>query len=275
MLGSSGGLVHSEVMPVHRSDFSSLDRSRLENYLRDILNDPDVPQTDERWIARLKALGLMTDGPDGRGVCTIAGVVLFGVRPRLLLKQSGMRLLFFDAADKTYQAQLDKIIDAPLVGRYQCSKGVKTLIDGGLIEKALDHLEPFVSQESDTIDEHFRREKRWLYPFEALRELIINALVHRDWTRFVEVEISGYDDRLEVTSPGALPNSMTVEKVLAGQRIARNPIIVEILRDYGYVDARGMGIRAKVVPALKAAGTEWRIDATEDFVRMTVAKGGL
>jgi ATP-dependent DNA helicase RecG len=65
---------------------------------------------------------------------------------------------------------------------------------------------------------------------------------------------------------------MTVEKMLAGQRIARNHIIVEVLRDYGYVDARGMGVRAKVVPALKASGAQWQVEATDDFVKTTVGK---
>jgi predicted HTH transcriptional regulator len=212
MLGSASGFIHAEVMPVHRTSFDDLDRSRLENYLNDILNDPDTPETRDAWIARLQALGLMTEGPVGAAVCTIAGLVLFGIRPRQALKQSGLHLMFFNALDKIYQAQLDKILDAPLVGRFQVGKTGKILIDGGLIEKALDAMEPFVTREADTIDAHFRRDKHWLYPFEALRELLINALAHRDWTRFVDVEMVGYADRLEITSPGALPNAMTVEK---------------------------------------------------------------
>lgn len=272
MLGSSSGFIHAEVMPVHRTNFNSLDRSRLENYLKDLLNDPDVPDTDAGWIVRLKALGLMTEGLGGESVCTIAGLVLFGIRPRQTLKQSGMRLMFFNAPDKIYQAQLDKVMDAPLVGRFQVGKSGRTLIDAGLIEKVLEQMEPFVTLEAGTIDPHFRREKRWLYPFEVLRELIVNALAHRDWTRFVDVEIAGFEDRLEITSPGSFPNSMTVEKMLAGQRSARNNIIVEVLRDYGYVDARGMGIRAKVVPALKASGAQWHVEATDDFVKTTVEK---
>lgn len=275
VLGSSSGFIHAEVMPVYRTNINSLDRSRLENYLKDFLNDPDIPKIDDEWIARLKALGFMTEGPAGEAVCTIAGLVLFGIRPRQTLKQSGLRLMFFDAADKLYQAQLDKVVDAPLVGRFQVGKTGRNLIDAGLIEKGLELMEPFLTEESAVIDEHFRREKRWFYPFEALRELIVNALAHRDWSRFVDVEIIGYSDRLEITSPGSLPNSMTVEKMLAGQRSARNYIIVEVLRDYGYVDARGMGIRAKVVPALKASGAKWNVEATEDFVKTIVGKGGL
>lgn len=272
MLGSASGMAHSEMMPVHRTSFESLDLARLENYLRDILNDPEVPGSRADWLTRLKALGLMVDGVTEEPVCTIAGLLLFGIKPRQCLRQSGLRLMFFDAPDKMYRALMDKIVDAPLVGRFQVGKAGKTLIDAGLIEKCLELMEPFITRESNQIDEHFRRDKAWLYPFEAIRELLINALAHRDWTRFVDVEIAGYQDRLEITSPGALPNSMTIEKVLAGQRSARNTILVEVLRDYGYVDARGMGIRVKVVPALKASGAKWQVEATDDFVKAIVGK---
>ncbi|MBT3255995.1 MAG: winged helix-turn-helix transcriptional regulator [Deltaproteobacteria bacterium] len=272
MLGSSSGVVHSEIMPVNRTSFESLDKARLENYLRDILRDPEVPETRESWITRMKALGFMTDGITEEPVCTIAGLNLFGIKPRQTLKQSGIRLMFFDALDKEYQALLDKVLDAPLVGRFQVGKSGKSLIDAGLIEKCLEAMEPFVTQEPNHIDENFRREKRWFYPFEAIRELLINALAHRDWTRFVDVEIAGYSDRLEIISPGALPNAMTVEKMVAGQRSARNLIIVEVLRDYGYVDARGMGVRTKVIPALKAGGVEPVFQAADDYVKTLLRK---
>ena len=272
MLGSSSGVVHSEIMPVNRTSFESLDKARLENYLRDILRDPEVPETRESWITRMKALGFMTDGITEEPVCTIAGLNLFGIKPRQALKQSGIRLMFFDALDKEYQALLDKVLDAPLVGRFQVGKSGKSLIDAGLIEKCLEAMEPFVTQEPNHIDENFRREKRWFYPFEAIRELLINALAHRDWTRFVDVEIAGYSDRLEIISPGALPNAMTVEKMVAGQRSARNLIIVEVLRDYGYVDARGMGVRTKVIPALKAGGVEPVFQAADDYVKTLLRK---
>jgi len=117
MLGAASGAVHTEMMPVNRTDFDSLDKARLENYLQDILNDPDIPTSKESWITRLKALGFMTEGVGNEPVCSIAGLILFGIKPRQTLKQSGVRLMFFDAPDKQYQAQLDKVLDGPLVGR--------------------------------------------------------------------------------------------------------------------------------------------------------------
>ena len=262
-----GGMLHTELMPVPRTDMNSLDDARLTNYLRDILRDPEVPTTPEQWQARLLGLGFLTE-VSGTIYCTIAGLVLFGKNPRRYLKQAGLRLLAFSSADKNYQAVLDAILDAPMVGRWDVDAAGKRLIDQGLIEQCITAISPFVSQEPNTFDENFRREKHWFYPLEAIRESLINALAHRDWTRFVEIELSSYADRLEVISPGTLPNSMTIEKMKAGQRSPRNTIIMEVLRDYGYVDYRGMGVRTKIVPLTKAlTGKDPVFELTDDYLK--------
>lgn len=262
-----GGMLHTEVMPVPRTDITCLDDARLTNYIKDILRDPDVPATSEEWQTRLLGLGFLTETASGV-CCTIAGLVLFGKNPRRFLKQAGLRVLAFESEDKEYQAALDNIIDGPMVGRWDFQDGVKRLIDTGIIERFMDAMGPFISQESAEVDDGLRRETQWFYPLEAVREALINALAHRDWTRFVEIEVSSYSNRLEFISPGALPNSMTVEKMKAGQRSPRNTIVMEILRDYGYVDYRGMGVRTKIVPLTKAlSGKDPEFDLTDDYLR--------
>ena len=78
-----------------------------------------------------------------------------------------------------------------------------------------------------------------------------------------------FPDRLEIESPGSLPNTITVERMRAGVRYARNQTLMNVMRDYGYVDARGMGIRNKVVPGMIAHnGTEPEFVAEEH--RLTV-----
>ena len=174
----------------------------------------------------------------------------------------------FTGDDKEYQAALDDIIDGPMVGRWDLDNGDKRLVDGGVIERFMEAMTPFISEESGEVDAGLRRETKWFYPLEAVREALINALAHRDWTRFVEIEVSGYSNRLEVISPGALPNSMTVEKMKAGQRSPRNIIVMEVLRDYGYVDYRGMGVRTKIVPLTKAlTGKEPEFELTDDHLK--------
>ncbi|MFP4679225.1 MAG: RNA-binding domain-containing protein [Chitinispirillaceae bacterium] len=265
-----GGMLHTEMLPVSRTSSHDLDRVRLENYLKNVINDPDIPATDEEWESRLANIGFLTEV---KGMCTIAGMVLFGKKPRQYLKQSGLRVFVFNSTDKEYRAQLDTIIDAPLAARWDYSNGTKRLMDEGLIEYALQKINPFITDESDVIRENLQRERNLLYPIEAIREVLINALAHRDWTRFVDIEIGLYADRLEVISPGSLQNSMTVEKMIAGQRYTRNTIIMEVMRDYGYVDYRGMGLRTKVIPLMRAHnGCDPIFEATEDYLKVILPK---
>lgn len=66
---------------------------------------------------------------------------------------------------------------------------------------------------------------------------------------------------------------MTVSKMIAGQRSPRNLLIMEILRDYGYVDARGMGVRTKVIPLMKQLNqTEPIFEATEDYLKTVLPR---
>ncbi len=262
-----GGMLHTEMMPVPQTDISCLDLVRLENYLREIINGPEIPASQEEWELRLTRLGFLTQAGD-RLFCTVAGLVLFGFHPRRYLKQSGIRLFAFAGEDKEYKALLDETLDGPLVGRWINRDGYPELVDPGLLDRVIPLITPFITEEGDKITDELRRETFRKYPIEAVREVIVNALAHRDWTRFVEVEIGIYSNRLEVISPGAFPNSMTVEKMVAGQRSPRNTIIMEILRDYKYVDYRGMGIRTKVLPLMRTMNqTEPEFIVTQDYLK--------
>ena len=275
-LFAAGGLLHSETLPVSGASFSALDRERLQDYLLSYAGDLEVPASEEAWINRMLGLGFMTSVQGAGPVCTIAGLILFGRTPRRFLRQAGIRWMAFNAVEKVYQAQDDVILDGPLLGRFIYQEGgARQLVERGLIEDLMDRLlgQPLVSNEGEDLGDGLRRQRIWYYPPDALREAIVNALAHRDWIRALEVEIVAYSDRLEVISPGSLQNSMTVEKMLAGQRSPRNTIIVGVLRDYGYVDARGMGVRNKIIPLVRAAsGKEPTFDATEDHVRVVLPR---
>jgi ATP-dependent DNA helicase RecG len=274
-LFASGALLHPETLAVSGTGLVDLSADRLTNYLVDYVQDSAAPETTLEWEERLTGLGLMTAAPDGRRVCSIAGLVLFGKAPRRALPQAGIRWMAFAGDTKDYQALDDLLLDGPLVALTSKQQvGAKSIIELGLLERLMERMTPFVSSEDVTAGEDLRRQRRWHYPVEALREALLNAVVHRDWTRSVEVEVVSYVDRLEITSPGALQNSMTIEKMLAGQRSPRNPLLVDIMRDYGYVDARGMGVRRKIVPLVLAeSGEEARFEATDDFVRVVLPRG--
>lgn len=269
-LFESGGMLHAELLPVSGTTLGDLDRTRLEDYLLRVVGDPTAPADDGAWHRRLIGLGFMVDRDDGVPVCSIAGLVLFGHNPRQKMRYAGVRWMSFDGVEMRYQAQDDSVIDGPLVALWTGDHG-EPPIDPGLIERLADRMRPFIAVRSEVLQDELQRDIRLRFAAEAVREAMVNALVHRDWTRPVEVEIVNYADRLEVTSPGALQNSITIEKMLAGQRAARNPVVMEVMRDYGYVEQRGMGVRRKIVPLTRnLTGRDAVFEATDDYVRVTL-----
>ncbi len=270
-----GGMLHTELLPVSGSGLIDLSRERLKDYLTTIVGDHETPTSEEAWGERLCGLGFMAERPDGPPLCTIAGLLLFGYSPKRLMRHAGIRWMAFKGDDKAYDALDDRVLDGPLIARWKESpRSGRRIVEKGLVEILVDSMRPFVSKETSDVDDAKRRERRWHYPVEALREAVVNALAHRDWTRYEEIEVVRYVDRLDILSPGALQNTMTVKKMLAGQRSARNPLVFAVLRDYGYVDARGMGVRKKIVPLLREVnGVDPEFDATEDYLKLTMRKG--
>jgi len=78
-------------------------------------------------------------------------------------------------------------------------------------------------------------------PRVALEEAVINALVHRNYYISSNIRIFIFDDRVEIKSPGRLPNTLTVESIKYGIHIERNPVIVSLLRDLEGIPYRGIG----------------------------------
>jgi ATP-dependent DNA helicase RecG len=87
------------------------------------------------------------------------------------------------------------------------------------------------------------------------------------------VEAALYTDRLEIVSPGPLPNHVTVERMKQGLRIPRNPILIQTLKDYGYVEHMGMGVRNKIIAGMKKHnGTEPDFIADDLQLRVVLFK---
>ena len=108
------------------------------------------------------------------------------------------------------------------------------------------------------------------YPEEVIREALINAAVHRDYLlSATDIELSIYEDRLEIISPGKLPNGITPDRMRAGCRAARNQLLKDVMRDYGYLEHMGMGIPRKIIKGMQEHnGTE--PDLIEDSERFTL-----
>lgn len=87
-----------------------------------------------------------------------------------------------------------------------------------------------------------QRTDEYLYPLSAVREVIVNALAHRDYSISGDnIRILMFSDRLECYSPGRLPGHVTVTNILQ-ERFSRNATIVQVLYDMGFIERLGYGI---------------------------------
>lgn len=100
-----------------------------------------------------------------------------------------------------------------------------------------------------------QREERWDYPMEALREIVINAIVHRDYSCPSDSVIKIFDDKIEFYNPGRLCGDLTVAKLLKGNYIStiRNKQIAGIFKEAGIMEKYGSGIR-RIVEAFRNSG---------------------
>jgi predicted HTH transcriptional regulator len=89
------------------------------------------------------------------------------------------------------------------------------------------------------------REERWEYPLEALREMVINSIVHRDYASSSDSIVKIYEDRIEIFNPGRLPDGLSVERLLAGDYVSsiRNRKMADMFKEVGLIEKYGTGIR--------------------------------
>lgn len=203
--------------------------------------------------ADLETLRLVTRH-GGRTVPTVGGILLFGKE----------RLRHF--ADAWIQA-----------GRFRGTD--KRTIDDhaeirlGLI-RAVEQAIGFVDKHSTRAAEigTMRRKDRWSVPPAALREAVINAVVHADYSqRGAPIRIAIFDDRVEIENPGLLPFGLTVDDIRRGISKLRNRVIGRVFHELGLIEQWGSGIQ-RMTGACTAAGLEPpRLEEIGTHFRVTIA----
>ena len=227
-----------------------LDGRRLRDYFVRLLGEHSFPAADAHQTERLLMNLNLARRSAGHASATVDALLLFGENPYRFLPQSGVRAVCHHGTEPGQAVNADEDIRGPL-----------TPLGGGLAEPGLvDRVWDFVRRNaaSPARCEGKQGREGQEYPEEAVREVLVNALVHRDYSiAGTDVTLSMFSDRMEVQSPGPLPGAVTVEGMRSGLRYARNQTLVNVMRDYGYFHARGMGIRSRVIPLMHSHnGTE-------------------
>ena len=262
-LYQSSGVLRYEIKPVPGSSLKDLDMERLTNYFRNVRGQdcPELPTPQdtekqkqdkiEQWETLLINTEIMVESR-GKAISTVGGILLFGKNPNRYLPQAGISAVAYPGVEKDYGAIERDTIRGPIVARFTGEE----IADTGIGERAIEFVRRNTGSSAYLVEA--RRIDKPVYPEEVIRETIVNAIAHRDYTiSGTDIELSIYSDRLEVVSPGRLPNTVTVERMKAGCRVTRNELIKEVLRDYHYVEASGLGVPRKIIAGmLKHNGTE-------------------
>ena len=259
-------LVRYEIKPVPDTGLEALDMDRIENYYQDVLKRSLPARTDlENRRRLLLNSDLLVEAGAGVGA-SVAGLLLFGKNPNRRLPQAGVTAVAFPGLEKEYNTVDEERIRGPLTPRVSEDGDV---VERGVIDRTVD----FIKRNMGSVAylDGGRRIHKKSFPLDAVREAVVNAVVHRDYAREgTDIEVSLYRDRFEVISPGRLPNGVTVEKMKEGVvRVARNELLKEILRDYRYIEHYGMGVRNRIINSMRRHnGTE--PDLVEGDDRFTV-----
>jgi predicted HTH transcriptional regulator len=183
----------------------------------------------------LTTLRIMTDY-QGRNVPTIGGMLLFGRE----------RLRYFP--DSWIQVGRFAGTDRAVIEDHARLQG--SLISG--IEEAI----AFIGKHSTrgaTIGP-VRRTDRWSLPSAAVREAVINAVAHADYSQTgAPIRVALYDDRLEIENPGLLPFGLTVADLPLGVSKLRNRVIGRVFHELGLIEQWGSGIQ-RMIAACRDAG---------------------
>ena len=107
------------------------------------------------------------------------------------------------------------------------------------------------------------------YPEDALRETLMNSLVHRDYSFSASTLVSIYDDRIEFVSVGGLPAGITLDDIMLGLSVCRNPKLAAIFYRLKLIEAYGTGV-PKIMKAYAGTGLEPKIEVTNNVFKITL-----
>ncbi|HLU09184.1 MAG TPA: ATP-binding protein [Oceanobacillus sp.] len=213
------GEVSFETDIARGASLDDLDWERVRAYVAGLGGIPDSGA--ETLLLRR---GCLTE-QDGRLRPTNAGILLFGKDPQSFLRGA-------------------EITAARFAGETMGDTFTKQDITGNLPEQ-LRRAETFLIdnlRRGVHIGKSMARAESLEYPLEAARELVVNAVAHRDYSITGDgIRLFIFRDRMEVISPGGLPGPVTIDNIKE-ERFSRNPIIVQILSDLGYIERLGYGV---------------------------------
>jgi len=202
--------------------------------------------------ATARSLELIVDHRDTSRP-TKGGLMLFGKQRDELFPDPFIRLVRFDGTTKT------------------------TAIDHADVKSAfplaVDEILAFIRRNTSmrAVIRSARREDIPQYPHEAVREAVINALLHADYsTMRSSIQVAIFDDRMEITNPGPLPLGLNLETALSGVSQLRNKVLGRVFRELELIEQWGSGLTRMRDVCLASGGSSPKFEELDLFFRVTL-----
>ena len=198
--------------------------------------------------------GLLTES-DGRP--TVAGMLLLGAAPQRLLPHAYVSALRIPGTEIATPPMDQKRIE----GRaFDLLVDAERFLEFHLLRRhRIRGMEPEVMPE---------------LPLSALREALVNAVAHRDYAVTGPIRVLVFEDRVEVRSPGGLPNSVRLAQLPAGVHVLRNPTLYNLLLKRGLVTDVGSGIPRMIQLVRDQTGREPTLRLAGDEFVVTLPRAG-
>lgn len=229
---------------INGTSINDLDMIRLEEFFKKYyhtsINELEMPL--EKALRNLDII-------DDKGRLTMAGLMFFGKTPRFKCEWFMIKAVWFygnSIGENEYRDSRDFVGTIP----FMFEKGMDFL------DSVLHHVQGGQNFNSVGILE---------IPEIALKEILQNALIHRSWLTPAPIRLLVFADRVEIISPGALPNNLTVDDIKLGNAFQRNQLAATLCAKT--MDYRGLG--SGIVRALRAdADIEFHNEESGDQFRV-------
>lgn len=243
-LYQSAGLIHGDEIPVSGMTVSDLDLDYFRSFFEKNFGEP-LEQQEAALPQILHNMNLMKDG-----LLNISGALLFAKNPSYRLPVFIVKAIAFPGNEIHETNYLDsRDISGKLADVFHQSMS--------FVLGNIHHVQG---------DQDVNAPGQPEIPPIALEELLANALIHRDYFVSAPVRIFVFDNRVEIISPGHLPNNLTVENIKSGNSNIRNPILASFATKI--LPYRGLG--SGITRALKAyPNIQFEDDRDGNFFRVT------
>ncbi|MCK5729327.1 MAG: putative DNA binding domain-containing protein [Methylococcales bacterium] len=217
----SANLVHADVMPVPNMGIEGLDRDYFNQFV--LKQYGDTPDDLEISSAQLLSnMNLMQNG-----IFNVAGALLFSKTPQSYLPVFNVKAVAYPSEN----IHLDAYIESQDIT--------------GKLENVFQESLAFLLRQLRRLQnqQNVNSMGKLEIPKSCLEELLINALIHRDYFISASIRLFVFTNRIEIISPGHLPNSLTIEHIKNGNSNIRNPVLASFAAKILPYRGLGNGIR--------------------------------